>query len=250
MIQPKYSPQEALERVKLMMKYDSSKTLNENKGIIKEQNNSPEGDVYTIKIELDKFNSDEQKIIDIVKKYNNKSQFQNFLNKYKTTTGKDFGKDVYRAINPNVDPTEWNDLKSHLSSFGITLGTAVDSQGIGGATFQGLSVQEKPIDPKKRGSTQIKSSKFKPCKGIYSKGCETNPSGAIGQVQSCLGLVADGKYGEKTDGKLKGIGYNSFKDADIQTICGKQKQPDTSKEESTPEIGGEVITVDTTNTDF
>ena len=30
MVQPKYSPQEALERVKLMMKYNSSKTLNEN----------------------------------------------------------------------------------------------------------------------------------------------------------------------------------------------------------------------------
>jgi hypothetical protein len=37
MVQPKYSPQEALERVKLMMKYDMSKTLNENKEIIFEQ---------------------------------------------------------------------------------------------------------------------------------------------------------------------------------------------------------------------
>ena len=37
MIQPKYSPQEALERVKLMMKYDMGKTLNENKGIVLEQ---------------------------------------------------------------------------------------------------------------------------------------------------------------------------------------------------------------------
>lgn len=35
MKQPKYSPQEALERVKLMMKYDMSKTLNENKESIK-----------------------------------------------------------------------------------------------------------------------------------------------------------------------------------------------------------------------
>lgn len=30
MVQPQYSPQEALERIKLMMKYDTSKTLNEN----------------------------------------------------------------------------------------------------------------------------------------------------------------------------------------------------------------------------
>jgi hypothetical protein len=37
MVQPQYSPQEALERVKLMMKYDTSKTLNENREIIFEQ---------------------------------------------------------------------------------------------------------------------------------------------------------------------------------------------------------------------
>ena len=37
MIQPKYSPDEALERIKLMMNYDSSKTLNENKKIIFEE---------------------------------------------------------------------------------------------------------------------------------------------------------------------------------------------------------------------
>jgi hypothetical protein len=40
MVQPKYSPHEALERIKLMMNYDSSKTLNENKKIIFEQNES------------------------------------------------------------------------------------------------------------------------------------------------------------------------------------------------------------------
>lgn len=44
MVQPKYSPEEALERVKLMMSYDMSKTLNENKkeiGIIEEQYATP-----------------------------------------------------------------------------------------------------------------------------------------------------------------------------------------------------------------
>jgi hypothetical protein len=34
MVQPKYSPEEALERVKLMMEYDSSKTYTENKVIV------------------------------------------------------------------------------------------------------------------------------------------------------------------------------------------------------------------------
>jgi hypothetical protein len=37
MVQPKYSPEEALEKMKLMMKYDSSRTLNENKQTISEQ---------------------------------------------------------------------------------------------------------------------------------------------------------------------------------------------------------------------
>jgi hypothetical protein len=37
MVQPKYSPEEALQKMKLMMKYDSSKTLNENRQIISEQ---------------------------------------------------------------------------------------------------------------------------------------------------------------------------------------------------------------------
>jgi hypothetical protein len=37
MVQPKHSPQEALERMKLMMKYDSSKTLTENVEVIKEE---------------------------------------------------------------------------------------------------------------------------------------------------------------------------------------------------------------------
>jgi len=37
MVQPKYNPEEALQRIKLMMEYDSSKTLSENKKVIEEQ---------------------------------------------------------------------------------------------------------------------------------------------------------------------------------------------------------------------
>jgi uncharacterized membrane protein YgcG len=36
MVQPKYSPEEALQRIKLMMEYDTSKTLNENVETIKQ----------------------------------------------------------------------------------------------------------------------------------------------------------------------------------------------------------------------
>jgi len=40
MVQPKYSPEESLNHIKLRMIYDLSKTLNENKNTINEQNNT------------------------------------------------------------------------------------------------------------------------------------------------------------------------------------------------------------------
>ena len=52
MVQPKYSPEEALQRIKLMMEYDLSKTSTENKKVVLEQTtNSP----FATKEEGDKF---------------------------------------------------------------------------------------------------------------------------------------------------------------------------------------------------
>jgi hypothetical protein len=50
MVQPKYSPEEALQRVKLMMGYDMKKTLKENREIILEQTSA--GDASAIAKEL------------------------------------------------------------------------------------------------------------------------------------------------------------------------------------------------------
>ena len=50
MVQPKYSPEEALQRAKLMMGYDTRKTLKENKEIIFEQ--STAGEASSIAEEL------------------------------------------------------------------------------------------------------------------------------------------------------------------------------------------------------
>lgn len=47
MVQPKYSPQDALERIKLMMKYDTSKTLNENLERIKLINEQKDTNILT-----------------------------------------------------------------------------------------------------------------------------------------------------------------------------------------------------------
>jgi len=50
MIHPKYSTEEALERVKLMIKYDTSRTLSENKKIINEQDNNSDNLLYNTSI--------------------------------------------------------------------------------------------------------------------------------------------------------------------------------------------------------
>jgi len=95
-------------------------------------------DIATIQAELNNFNSNEQKIVDIVKKYKDKASFKSFVDQYKAKSGKDFGVDIYRAIQPYNDKTEWNDLKTHLGTMGITLGNFVGKGGIGSATFAGL----------------------------------------------------------------------------------------------------------------
>jgi len=61
------------------------------------------------------------------------------------------------------------------------------------------------------------------CSGTYKKGCKTDPTGAIGQVQKCLGLTQDGKFWDKTQAALEAKGFsNGFTDADITKICGNQ----------------------------
>jgi hypothetical protein len=109
--------------------------------VISEQVNAS-ADVGTIMRELDKFNSDEPKIVNIIKNYKDKASFKNFVDQYKAISGKDFGTDVFRAIQPNSDRTEWNDLKTHLSSLGVELTSNYAGDGNGGgayAIFGGLT---------------------------------------------------------------------------------------------------------------
>jgi archaellin len=66
-----------------------------------------------------------------------------------------------------------------------------------------------------------KTKKYKVCSGTYTQGCYSE---AIKKVQGCLGgLVADGKFGPKTNGKLKEAGFSSgFSDNDVDKICDKK----------------------------
>jgi hypothetical protein len=72
MVQPKYSPEEALNRVKLMMSYDMGKTLNENREIIFEQESLGPSETSNIARKIyksfmgDVQSSDLQDVIDIL----------------------------------------------------------------------------------------------------------------------------------------------------------------------------------------
>ena len=122
--------------------------LNYKRGVvISEQANNAE-DVGTIMRELDKTNSDESNIVNIIKKYKDKSSFKTFIDQYKAISGKDFGAEIIRAISPNNDPTEWNDLKTHLATMGITLGDATTNGGNSSvATFTGLDTPAAATTP-------------------------------------------------------------------------------------------------------
>lgn len=64
MVQPKYSPEEALERVKLMMKYDLSKTSTENKKVVSEQTTPAAG--YTDPNQQSKLRRKDSMLDDII----------------------------------------------------------------------------------------------------------------------------------------------------------------------------------------
>ena len=142
MYKVKLSPEEALETIKLRMKYDSSKTLTENVGIIKEQVDIG-GDIKDIKDELDAaFNTDEESIVNIFKKYKNKSDFNKLLSSYKEKYGKDLGDAMGIPFSQYSDQKEWADLKNHLATLGVELGSETFNGGNDvRATFKGVDTK-------------------------------------------------------------------------------------------------------------
>jgi hypothetical protein len=244
MKQPKYSPQEALERIKLMMNYDSSKTLNENKEVLSEQNS----DVDTIVDELASFNTDEQKIVNILKNYNTQSKFTKFLSDYKSKSGKDLGVDMLRAFTSSKgsdgiwvggrDPLELNDLESHLKTINMELTPQKNtSNQITGYVFNRLGGGNSGGGNSGGGNSTTRRS-YIACSGTaeqpFKKLCyEKDPNGPLHKVQACLGVTADGKFWNKTEQALVNkTGKNTFTINDVETICGASE----SNVRTTPEV--------------
>lgn len=67
------------------------------------------------------------------------------------------------------------------------------------------------------------TNRYRNCTGTYTQGCKSE---AIKPVQTCLGLVPDGKFWVKTQAALVEKGFpNGFTDADVSKICGNQTPP-------------------------
>jgi len=110
--------------------------------VISEQASNVATDVGAISQELNKFDSDETKIVNIIKKYNNKASFKDFANQYKTIIGKKLGDDLYRAIRLGDDSKEIADLKKFFSPLGIEF-----KQNRSGWDFSGIDVGTKSPPP-------------------------------------------------------------------------------------------------------
>jgi hypothetical protein len=75
--------------------------------------------------------------------------------------------------------------------------------------------------------------KYKECSGTYTQGCFSEK---IREIQTCLGLVPDGKFGPKTQAALEDAGFGSgFKDSDVDKICSVSSMPEPDLDLPTPD---------------
>ena len=112
--------------------------------VISEQTNNINADIESVKKEMTKgalVNTDEQKVVDVLKKYTkDKTTFQNFLNQYKTITGTELTDVLPDHFQSATDKAEITDLNSALSKIGITFEVGVSpdrSKYV--ASFKGLN---------------------------------------------------------------------------------------------------------------
>lgn len=351
MVQPKYNPQEALERVKLLMSYDSSKTLTENKEIIEEQNIGGRTAIATgaaagtgalvgaglaassitpatalgaaatsaamssnalgttllgasaspiaatalgagviagaaalaltplVLWYMDKDNAkskvermfkycvtdqskvrkiprvvsdaeirdfsdqlydamkglgtDEEKVYAVFRALQSVSDFCALVVRFNA----DQGADLLEWLDDDFDQTdEWNQIYRPLRNVvEDNLRDMADEEIVQDCTQN--PNQEKckqkpvpPVPPKRTG--------YRDCVGVYKYGCIAP---AIGQVQACLGLTADNKFGPNTRAALAKLGYQQFTDADINKICKKPVTPTSPTDEFDTDVDAEDV---------
>jgi hypothetical protein len=251
MVQPKYSPAEALERVKLMMSYDMSKTLNENKkeiGIIEEQNSCPNSITIESAIEKVKDIADSAKKMQTTilrmgySEERSQEIYQNLKDIYSHNIVDNLdntcrpGSEVFPEIFKK-EHTNWFFGGGNLLTLLKDFTTDYYSDDTNALRYikasikilEGGNIKPAPstttVTPPKTSKTSKTTpgtNRYTDCtgKGTYKRGCKTSPTGVIGQVQACLGLTQDGRFWDKTQNALISKGFpNGFTDADVTKIC-------------------------------
>jgi hypothetical protein len=276
MVHPKYSPEEALERVKLMMKYDTSKTLNENKEsnkqLIKEfvpavaaaiwaaAQASPwiaagitaagAGGIgtwiYNVQGGGDAFSKTQtffqgcSSLAANLKPTQSKSAHREAADSiYNSIQG--FGTDedaIKGAISSMETVADLCEMYKYYNKVYGDLYDDLDSD-LDGESFRQyvwsaiapvVEDAESDLEQTKeedKDGVKPTTGGYKDCAGSYSYGCKAD---AIAKVQACLGLVADGKFGPKTQAALTAKGFTSFTDAEVDKICGKTTTPEVDSD--------------------
>jgi len=127
---------EALNRVLLMMNYDNKKTLSENTAVISEQTIDITSDVGQMRRQLEAGNTNEMAVVNIIKKYDNSSDFVKFMQEYNKTGNEKFNVALRRAINSSRDAQELKDIQNHLKTININATEATDKNGAAIIKFQ------------------------------------------------------------------------------------------------------------------
>ena len=277
MVQPKYNPEEALQRIKLMMEYDSSKTLDENKKVISEQRNQiNEGFfaalpwligygtvaaasigtwIYNVQGGGDAFSKAQtffagcSSLDKNLKPLQSKGDHREAADSiYNAIEGIGTDEDAIKGAISSMESVA--DLCAMYKYYNKTYGDLYeDLDGdLDGESFRRYvwSAISPIVDDAEENLEQAKKEKggggtgggYKPCSGTYSKGCKSD---AIAKVQGCLGLVTDGKFGPKTQAALSGKGFTTFTDADVTKICEKTNVVTPPKDEFTTQVDGDSV---------
>lgn len=270
MYKRKYSPEESLERVKLMMGYDLKNTLKENVnkiGVSLNEQTVPGSDsvnrtqtTQTAKSEEDiiasqliqasqGFGTDETAIVNATKKIKNSNQF-NKVNEILKSKGNKL--DFEQIINDEFGKDDGNDLKeiiSHLKTIGINSEATINDAGIFREGSFKITVGQTPTGKSSQGVKKPAVKVPAELKDIksFQDWLDTNKAGwATGYPNGILNKAGGyGKFGPRTQSA-----WAKYKDEFLKGTT-QPTQPTTPVQPTPePEVSGEITTVNPQSEDF
>lgn len=206
----------ALERVLLMMKYDMGKTLNENKGVVNEQE-APKGYLEIIGAAEGGFGTDENRMIRGFKELETLQDFLDLNNYYKSKWRREIPYLLQKELGRN-DAWVAKEIADHLKTIGVkmTYNVAADKRGVVSDTIKiSFSRPKKQVKPEEKPQPKVPTWVKGPKEEEVKAGQKVLKSGMMGdlvkKVQQTLNDIAtkegnsnvavgkvDGYFGGKT----------------------------------------------------